>query len=131
MGLMYTSIRVKNLRKSLDFYTKSMGLKVTGKRSPVPGEQIVMLADRKTGQRLNLMWYAPSCRWYSPYKTNGVELDHLMFQVKDAKKAYQRLVKKGASKATPLWEGKERTMGLVKDPNGIWVGVMSENKKKK
>ncbi len=130
MGLLYTSIRVKDMKKSLAFY-KKMGLKVIGKRSPVPGEDIVMLEDRETKQRLNLMWYAKSCKWYSPYKTNGVELDHLLFEVKDAKKAYARLLKGGAPKATDLWEGKERTMGLVKDPNGIWVGVMSQVKGKK
>ncbi len=130
MGLLYTSIRVKDMKKSLGFY-KKMGLKVIGKRSPVPGEEIVMLEDKETKQRLNLMWYAKSCKWYSPYKMNGVELDHLLFEVKDAKKAYSRLRKGGAPKATDLWEGKERTMGLVKDPNGIWVGVMSQIKGKK
>ncbi len=129
MGLLYTSIRVKDMKKSVDFYTRAMGLRVIGRRSPVPGEQIVSLEDRETKQKINLMWYAKSCRWYSPYKMDGVELDHLMFEVKDAKAAYKRLLKRGAKKATDLWEGKERTMGLVKDPNGIWVGVMSQNKK--
>ncbi len=129
MGLLYTSIRVKDMKKSVAFYTKTMGLRVVGKRSPVPGEQIVSLEDKATKQRINLMWYAKSCKWYTPYKENGVELDHLMFEVKDAKAAYKRLLKGGAKKATDLWEGKERTMGLVKDPNGIWVGVMSQNKK--
>ncbi len=129
MGLLYTSIRVKDMKKSLAFYTRKMGLKVVGRRSPVPGELIVNLEDRATKQRLNLMWYAKSCRWYSPYKMNGVELDHLMFEVKDAKKAYAKLRKGGAAKATDLWDGKERTMGLVKDPNGIWIGVMSKKKK--
>ncbi len=128
MGLLYTSIRVKDLDKSLRFYTRSMGLKIIGRRSPVPGEKIVSLEDRNTGQRLNLMWYAKNCRWYTPYKMNGVELDHLMFEVKDAKKAYKKLIKAGAPKATDLWEGKERTMGLVKDPSGIWIGLMSQNK---
>ena len=128
MGLLYTSIRVKDLKKSVKFYTNALGLKVVGKRSPVPGEQIVSLEDKQTKQRLNLMWYAKSCRWYSPYKMNGVELDHLMFEVKDAKKAYKSLLRKGATKATDIWEGKERTMGLVKDPNGIWIGVMSQHK---
>lgn len=130
MGLQYTAIRVKDLKKSVAFYTKAMGLKVVGKRSPVPGEKIVNLLDKATGQRVNLMWYAKSCRWYTPYKNNGVELDHLMFEVKDAKKSYAQLVKKGAPAATKLFEGPERSMGLVKDPNGIWVGVMSINKKK-
>jgi catechol 2,3-dioxygenase-like lactoylglutathione lyase family enzyme len=128
MGLLYTSIRVKDLKKSLAFYTKVMGLKIIGRRSAVPGEKIVNLEDRATKQRLNLMWYAKSCRWYVPYKMNGVELDHLMFEVKDARKAYARLVRRGAPAATKLFEGKERTMGLVKDPNGIWIGVMSRNK---
>ncbi len=130
MGLSYTSIRVKDMKKSLAFYRK-MGLKVVGRRSPVPDELIVMLEDKKTGQRLNLMWYGKKCKWYTPYKMNGVELDHLMFEVKDAKGEYKRLLKRGATKATDIWEGKERTMGLVKDPNGIWVGVMSQNKAKK
>jgi catechol 2,3-dioxygenase-like lactoylglutathione lyase family enzyme len=130
MGLSYMSIRVKNMKKSLDFY-KKMGLKVVGRRSPIPHEEIVMLEDKKTHQRLNLMWYGKKCKWYTPYKMNGVELDHLMFEVKDAKKEYQKLLKKGAPKATDLWEGKERMMGLVKDPNGIWVGVMSQVKAKK
>lgn len=129
MGLLYTSIRVKDMKKSLAFYTKAMGLKIVGRRSPVPGEKIVNLMDTATKQRLNLMWYAKSCRWYTPYKMNGVELDHLMFEVKDAKKAYARLIRRGAPAAMKLFEGKERSMGLVKDPNGIWVGVMSQNKK--
>jgi catechol 2,3-dioxygenase-like lactoylglutathione lyase family enzyme len=129
MGLSYISIRVKNMKKSVAFYTKAMGLKIIGRRSPVPGEEIVSLEDKVTKQRLNLMWYAKSCRWYTPYKMDGVELDHLMFEVKDAKKAYTRLVKGGAPAAMKLFEGKERTMGLVKDPNGIWIGVMSQNKK--
>lgn len=128
MGLLYTSIRVKDMKKSVAFYTKSLGLKVIGEWSPVPGEEIVNLEDRQTKQRINLMWYSTKCRWYTPYKMNGVELDHLMFEVKDAKAAYNRLLKSGATKATDLWEGKERTMGLVKDPNGIWIGVMSKRK---
>jgi catechol 2,3-dioxygenase-like lactoylglutathione lyase family enzyme len=131
MGLLYTSIRVKNMNKSVAFYTKAMGLKIVERRSPFPGEKITSLIDTATKQRLNLMWYAKSFRWYTPYKMNGVELDHLMFEVKDAKKAYKKLIRGGAPKATDLWEGKERTMGLVKDPNGIWIGVMSQNKKKR
>ncbi len=128
---MYTSIRVINLKKSVDFYTRVLGMKVIGLRSPVPGEKIVNLEDKQTHQKLNLMWYDKSCRWYTPYKKNGVELDHLMFSVKDAKSAYKRMMKNGATKATDIWEGKERTMGLVKDPNGIWIGVFSQNKKGK
>ena len=128
MGLLYTSIRVKDIKKSLAFY-KSLGMRVIGRRSFVPGERIVMLVSKETKQRLNLMWFSKSCMWYKPWKNDGVELDHLMFEVDDARKTYEKLRARGAPAATELWEGKERAMGFVKDPNGIWIGVSSQRKK--
>ncbi len=129
MGLIYTSIRANDLKKTLAFYTKLMGMKVTGTRSHWPGETIVSLVSPDTGVRMNIMHYTKSCKLYTPYKKDGVELDHLMFQVKDFKKAFDKLVKSGAPVAMGPFEGKERSMALVKDPNGIWVGIMSINKK--
>jgi len=132
MGLMYTSIRVKDVKKSVNFYTKSMGLKVIKKWNPIPGETVVQLHDKATGQHINLMHYEKSCKLYTPWKEDGVELDHLMFMVKDAKKEENKLVKKGNP---VIWEvkeyerdGKILAMGFVKDPNGIWVGLRSEHK---
>jgi len=124
MGLTYATIRVKDLKKSAHFYTKYLGMRIVGRRSWIPGEKILMLLSKDTGQRLNLMHFAKSCKLYEPYKT-GSEMDHLMFEVDDAKKAYGMLVAKGASVATKLWEEKGFAMGFVKDPNGIWVGLKS------
>ena len=97
---------------------------------PYTGETVVQLADKATGQRITLMHYEKNCRLYTPWKEDGVELDHLMFSVKDAKKEYNKLVKKGSPIAHQLGEherdGKLLTMGFVKDPNGIWIGVRSE-----
>jgi len=129
MVLAYTSIRVKDLKKSVDFYTKYLGMKIVGRKSWVPGEKIVMLLSKGTGQRINLMYFAKNCMWYTPYKENGSGLDHLMFEVDDAKKLYEKLVAKGAPVATELWGHGGMTMGYVKDPNGIWIGLRSEKKK--
>ena len=134
MGLSYTSIRVKDVKKSTEFYTKRLGLKLIGRRSPIPGEEIVSLEDKSTKQRINLMWYSKSCAIYTPWKEDGVELDHLMFEVDDAKKAYNKMVKAGAPVAMKLREfeskGKRIAMGFVKDPNGIWIGLRSESRDK-
>jgi catechol 2,3-dioxygenase-like lactoylglutathione lyase family enzyme len=134
MGLSYTSIRVKDVKKSTEFYTKRLGLKLIGRRSPIPGEEIVSLEDKSTKQRINLMWYSKSCAIYTPWKEDGVELDHLMFEVDDAKKAYNKMVKAGAPVAMKLREfdskGKCIAMGFVKDPNGIWIGLRSESRDK-
>ena len=96
MGLKYVAIRVMDLERSLKFYTEDLGLKVVAKNSYMPGEQVVSLLDEETGQRINLMHYAEDCKLYTPYKLDGVELDHLSFEVGDAKKTFEELVKKGA-----------------------------------
>lgn len=124
MGLVYASIRVKNLKQSLNFYTKYMGMRIKGRRSWVAGEKIVMLASKDSKQRMNLMHFSKSCVHYTPYKT-GSELDHLMFEVEDVKKLYDTLVAKGAPVAMKLWEEKGFAIGFVKDPNGIWIGLRS------
>lgn len=137
MGLNYVAIRVVDLDKSIKFYTGDLGLKIIEKHSYMPGEQVISLLDEGTGQRLNLMYYAENCKLYAPYKMDGVELDHLMFVVEDAKESFESMVKKGAPVAMELVEREtpEGTfrMGFVKDPNGIWVGFRSQsgNKKKK
>ena len=134
MGLSYTSIRVKDVKKSTEFYTRRLGLRLIGRRSPIPGEEVVSLEDKSTKQRINLMWYSKRCAIYTPWKEDGVELDHLMFEVDDAKKAYNKMVKAGAPVAMKLREfeskGKRIAMGFVKDPNGIWIGFRSESRGK-
>jgi catechol 2,3-dioxygenase-like lactoylglutathione lyase family enzyme len=124
MGLTYTTIRVTDLKKSTDFYTKYLGMKIEGRRSWVPGERIVMLVSKDTGQHLNLIHFARGSRNYSAYKT-GSEMDHLMFEVDDAKKLYEKLVAKGAPVAMKLWEDEGMALGFVKDPDGIWIGLRS------
>jgi len=129
MGLQYISIRALDLKKTVNFYTRLMGIKIIGKRSYMPGEQIIMLEDKGTKQRMNIMHYTKSCKLYTPWKKDGVELDHLMFVVKDAKKMYAKLVKMGFPSASELWENENVQLGFIKDPNGIWVGLRTEKRK--
>ena len=132
MGLQYVAIRVMDLERSLRFYCEDLGLKVVAKNSYMPGEQVVSLLDEGTGQQLHLMHYAEDCRLYTPYKPDGVELDHLSFEVEDARKTFDELVRKGAPVAWDIVERKTDkgvfVMGFVKDPNGIWIGLRSQRK---
>ena len=132
MSLSYIAIRVNNLEKSLKFYTEDLGLKITDKKSYMPGEQVISLIDEKSKQKMTIMYYAEDCKLYTPYKFDGVELDHLSFEVDDAKKVFEDLVKKGAPVAWDLMERKTNngvfTMGMIKDPNGIWIGLRSFRK---
>ncbi|MDE1798027.1 MAG: VOC family protein [Candidatus Micrarchaeota archaeon] len=127
MGLVSVGIRVRNVKKSVRFYTRSLGMRVISRKSFMPGETVIGLRSPDTGAQLRLMHYEKNCRLYKPYE-KGDEMDHLSFEVKDAARTFLRLVKNGAPVAMPLRVLPARTMGYVKDPDGIWVGLASANR---
>ena len=133
MKLSYIAIRVIDLDVSLKFYTEDLGFKVVEKRTPIPGEQVVAMVDEGSRQKLTLMHYAEDCKMYTPWKQDGVELDHLLFEVDDAKKKFDEMVEKGAPVAFDLMERDTEeghmAYGMIKDPNGIWIGFRSLTKK--
>ena len=119
----YTGIRVKNLKESLDFYTKVLGMKIVGKGTMPHGGKYIHLRGKGSKQTLELNWYPDGSRFYVDY-TNGEELDHLAFVVKDKTKAFKGLVKSGAEIAVGPKDSKGTEL-YVKDPNGIWLEILS------
>jgi lactoylglutathione lyase len=119
----YAGIRVRDLKKSLDFYTKAMGMKVVNKGTMSHGGKCDQLRGKGSRQTLELNWYPPGTRFYSEY-TSGEEMDHLAFVVKDARKAHKELISKGATSAVSPKESKGTEI-YVKDPDGIWTELLS------
>lgn len=118
----YSGIRVRDLKKSLDFYTKALGMKVV-KRGTMPhGGKWVQLRGEGSAQLLELNWYPEGSRFHSKY-TPGEELDHLAFRAKDVGGAYRLLLSKGATPAVPPEES-EGTEVYVRDPDGIWLELL-------
>jgi lactoylglutathione lyase len=129
MGLIYSSIRVRDMDKAIEFYSKFLGMKEAERRSPIPGELVVVLESPDTKNKLQLMYYEKKCKMYKDYE-KGDEMDHLMFEVEDANETFKRLVAGGAEIAMNIFEIRDgRFMGFVKDRDGIWVGVISSKKK--
>lgn len=118
----YTAIRVKNLQRSLGFYTQILGMKVTSRGRMPHGGRYVHLKSPGSPQRLELNWYPPGSRFYTRYRA-GEELDHLAFRVEDVRAAFKELVKKGAEVAVDPSHSKG-TEVYVKDPDGIWIELL-------
>ena len=118
----YAGIRVRNLRRSLDFYRKALGMKVVNRGTMAHGGKYVQLVGAGSRQKLELNWYPPGSRFHSPYR-KGEEMDHLAFVVDDATQAYRELIRKGATPAVPP-EKSEGTEVYVKDPDGIWIELL-------
>jgi catechol 2,3-dioxygenase-like lactoylglutathione lyase family enzyme len=96
-------IRVTDLERSIDFYTKLLDL-VELKRSVDPESGYVLFQDRRSGQRIELNWYSESSPFWAPYSP-GEGLDHIEVRVKDVPKFLERL----------------RGMGIVPVNRQLWV----------
>jgi len=120
----YVGIRVKDLEKSIDFYTKVLGMKVTGrgKIDKTKGET-VGLQSEDGGFTLELNYYEPD----SPHAANyvvGEGLDHLAFKVDDLDKAlHEAQALKHPTKLDVKVEGGR--WAYIEDPNGIWIELFA------
>jgi lactoylglutathione lyase len=116
----YVGIRVTNLQKSIDFYTKILGMTVAGrgKIEQTKGET-VGLQSEKDGFVLELNYYEESSPYYTKYKI-GDGLDHLAFKVDDLDKALEEAKKAGHPTVLEMKADGSRWV-YIEDPDGIWI----------
>jgi lactoylglutathione lyase len=121
----YTGIRVKNMQKSIEFYTKLLGMKVTGrtKIEATKGE-VVGLVSEDGGHLLELNYYGKGSEFDTKYAV-GDGLDHLAFQVDDLKKAISEAEKAGYPLVLDM-KTKTSRWTYVKDPNGIYIELFDK-----
>jgi lactoylglutathione lyase len=121
----YTGLRVTDLERAVRFYTEGLGLKELKRGKMEHGGIFVELVDEQSRQQLELNWYPPDSTFNTPYDA-GEGLDHLGFEVEDADEAYSYLIEKfGASPAIRPWKEGNWLIGFVKDPDGIWIELVS------
>jgi len=118
----YAGIRVRNLRRSIAFYTKAFGMKVAAQGTMPHGGKYVHLVTPGTRMRLELNWYPKGSRFFVPYR-KGEELDHLAFVVGDVLAAYRSLRRSGVRVAVDPKHSKG-TEVYVKDPDGNWIELL-------
>src|SRR3972149_698021 len=84
MGFRYTGSRGGDMARSVDCYTRVMGMRV-GFRMNIAetGGKIAILKSPRGSQRLELNWYPPK-GVHARYR-HGDELDHLAFGVRDVR----------------------------------------------
>ena len=116
----YVGIRVIDLQKAIDFYSKLLGMKVVGrgKVEQTRGETVAM-ASQEGGFVLELNHYergSPHCTKYEV----GEGLDHLAFGVVDLDKALKEAKSAGYPTVLELKADGGR-WAYIEDPNGIWI----------
>jgi len=125
--LSYFCLRVRDLPRSIDFYTRHFGLRpIEGTvlpRSPPKDQTAVLLIDPVSGQRLELNYYPEGNPYSVPY-VPGEGLDHLAFRVDNLARFLESLRKDGilaekmAHYAGPMMTGATFRVAYIRDPDG-------------
>src|SRR3989442_7102894 len=123
----YTGIRVRDLERSIQFYRKVMGMKVTRRGQMHHGGVWVELKSPDSPQRLELNWYPSESKHFTPYR-RGEELDHLAFRVSDVKHAFKEIVAKGARPEIEPFREDRYEFAFASDPDGIWIELLGRIK---
>jgi lactoylglutathione lyase len=122
--LLYTGIRVKDLDASIEFYTKVLGMKQTGRAKVEAAEgEVASLASQDGGHEIELNYYPEGSKYYSSY-VPGEGLDHIAFQVEDLDKALEEAKKAGYPSVLEI-KGKTSRWAYIQDPNGIYIELVS------
>ncbi len=116
----YTGIRVRDLEKSVKFYTGLLGMKEL-ERSTIAAAKgtVVNLAIDENGHILELNYYEKG----SPHATKydvGEGLDHLCFRVANLDDALAE-AKKAGYPMTLEMKGTTSRWAYIQDPDGIWI----------
>ncbi len=122
MKLLHTSITVKDMDETINFYTNNLGLKLV-KRKEIPenNAEIAFLEEENTDYKIELTYWKEK-KGYS----EGDQLDHLAFEVEDMKNTINELKQKGVKivKEPYSLSNSTKIIAFILDPNDIWIELI-------
>lgn len=122
-GLGHAAIRVKDMEKSLDFYTKALGFKkVFEFANPKDGSPWIVYLNVAKGQFVELFYGGTE---ENPWRPTLMGFDHLCFAVDDIHASSQQVKDAGYELTSEPKMGVDYNwQSWTMDPNGIRVELM-------
>ena len=123
MQLLHTSIRVKNMDESIEFYTKWLGMTLQS-RSEVQHDiaEVAFLARAGTNHTIELVWRKDMKDF-----PQGDQQDHIAFGVASLYQILETLRAGGVEIARePFLSPGSRQVAFIKDPNGKWIELIEQ-----
>jgi lactoylglutathione lyase len=127
MKIDHASITVKDMNESLDFYCKTLGLKLASRREIPENKAEIAFVSSSDGDNIGieLTYWKEKKDW-----TDGDQLDHIAFIVDDTRKSIEEFRRKGVEIAKEPYSlsGSKSVIAFIKDPNGIWLELIQRQK---
>ena len=122
MQLLHTSITVKDMEESISFYTEKLGMKLASRREiKQTNAEIAFLEIKGTDHRIELTWWKDKKDY-----TEGDQLDHLAFGVKNLQATVDAMRKAEVVIAKEPYSLGSSRIAFIKDPNGIWLELIEK-----
>ena len=120
MKMLHTSVNVKDMDRSISFYTRKMGMKLESRREIKQNNaEIAFLSIEGSNHNIELTWWKDKADY-----AEGDQLDHIAFSVEDMDDFMGRMRSDGVEIAKePYMLGTSR-IAFIKDPNGIWIEII-------
>ncbi|MDO4322301.1 MAG: VOC family protein [Lachnospiraceae bacterium] len=115
--MIHENYNVLDLKKSMDFYEKALGLKEVRRKEASDGSFIIVyMGDAATGFELELTWLRDRTEAYSL----GDEEFHLAFETDDYEAAHKLHSEMGCI----CFENPSMGIYFIKDPDGYWLEIV-------
>ena len=126
----HTSIRTSNIDRSIDFYTKFLGLTLLSRREiPQNNAEIAFLRNPQTqGSTLELTFYRNQKKFVQANYEDRL-FDHLAFEVKDMKKTIAAMRAEGITITDEPFKlsSTGSTIAFVEDPDGTLIELIEKS----
>jgi lactoylglutathione lyase len=122
MRFLHTSLTVRDLERSLQFYTGFLGLEFE-RRRPIPENraEIAFVRDPASGARIELTCWADRTELVP-----GDQLDHLAFETPDLDETIARAHRAGVRVAKEPYRlaGGSGRIAFLLDPDEVWIELI-------
>lgn len=113
------------MERSIDFYCNVLRLQLVSRREiPENNAEIAFVrGESQAAPALELTHWRDKKDW-----TDGDQLDHIAFAVPDVAKSVDEFRRKGVEIAKEPYSlnGSTRKIAFIKDPNGIWLELVTD-----
>lgn len=122
----HASIRTSNMERSIDFYSRFLGLKLQSRREiEQTNAEIAFLQDAEgKGSTLELTFYHSQDKFVQPEYEERL-FDHLGFEVADINKTLEAMRKENVTITDEPFKFSEKTtIAFIEDPDGTLVELI-------